>query len=119
MLPPEVSSVSEFGPIDHRQDIYHCGLLFLHLAHGKELRFTQEEILAGLPRDLALQLPPPFNFALEKSLRRHAAFRTETAMELWRDLNSPAPASEHPVLGSGNLALDTPIESENKSNSGS
>jgi len=116
MLPPEVSSVSEFGPIDQRQDIYHCGLLFLHLAHGKELHFTQEEILAGLPRDLALQLPPPFNFALEKALRRHAAFRTESAMELWRDLNSPAPAPDNPVLVSGDLALDAPIESANSPN---
>jgi serine/threonine-protein kinase len=116
MLPPEVSSVSEFGPIDQRQDIYHCGLLFLHLAHGKELHFTQEEILAGLPRDLALQLPPPFNFALEEALRRHAAFRTESAMELWRDLNSPAPAPDNPVLDSGDLALDAPIESANSPN---
>ncbi len=119
MLPPEVSSVSEFGPIDHRQDIYHCGLLFLHLTHGKELRFTQEEILAGLPRDLALQLPSPFNFALEKALRRHAAFRTETAMELWRDLSSPASLLDHPLLDSGDLTLEMPVESEGTPNSSS
>src|SRR5882672_3658520 len=29
MLPPEVIDSSEFGPLDHRGDIYHCGLLFL------------------------------------------------------------------------------------------
>jgi serine/threonine protein kinase len=89
MIPPEVLDTKEFGRMDHRIDIYHCGLLFLHLLNGMEIRFTNGEILAGKPRQLALQLPPPYNFALEKALRRHVAFRTENAMELWRDLNSP------------------------------
>jgi serine/threonine protein kinase len=89
MLPPEVLDAKEFGPMDHRIDIYHCGLLFLHLLNGVEIRFTEEEILSGKPRDLALQLPQPYNFALEKALRRHVAARTASAMELWRDLNSP------------------------------
>jgi serine/threonine protein kinase len=93
MLPPEVLDTNEFGPMDKRIDIYHCGLLFLHLLHGSEVRFTIEEILEGKPRQLALQLPAPYNFALEKSLRRHVAARTASAMELWRDLNSP-PALE-------------------------
>jgi serine/threonine-protein kinase len=91
MLPPEVLDSSEFGVLDHRMDIYHCGLLFLHILHGSELRFTAEEIREGKPRELALQLPAPFNFALEKALRRHVAYRTASAMELWRDLNSPEP----------------------------
>jgi hypothetical protein len=39
---------------------------------------------------MALELRPPFSFALEKALRRHVSKRTETARELWRDLNSPA-----------------------------
>jgi len=94
MLPPEVLDSTEYGPLDPRIDIYHCGLLFLHLLHGRELRFTTEEIKQGKPRELALQLPPPYNFALEKCLRRHVAYRTATAMELWRDLNSGGPATE-------------------------
>jgi serine/threonine protein kinase len=89
MLPPEVLDTKEFGPMDHRTDIYHCGLLLLHLLNGAEIRFTNEEILAGQPRQLALRLPPPCNFALEKALRRHVAARTASAMELWWDLNSP------------------------------
>jgi eukaryotic-like serine/threonine-protein kinase len=92
MVPPEVLDSAEFGPLDHRIDIYHCGLLFLHLLHDRELRFTAEEIKSGKPRELATQLPAPYNFALEKALRRHATYRTENAMELWRDLNSPATA---------------------------
>jgi serine/threonine protein kinase len=90
MLPPEVLEPAEFGPIDYRIDIYHCGLLFLQLANGRELRFTAEEIKAGMPRELALQLPAPYNSALEKALRRHVQYRTLSAMDLWRDLNSPA-----------------------------
>jgi serine/threonine protein kinase len=92
MLPPEVIDTSEFGPLDHRIDIYHCGLLFLQLGLSRELRFTPEETRAGKPREMALQLPPPLNFALEKALRRHVPNRTASAMELWRDLNSPAQA---------------------------
>jgi serine/threonine protein kinase len=55
--PPETIDPAEYGPIDHRIDIYHLGLLFLQLAHGKTLRFTREEIMAGKPREMALALP--------------------------------------------------------------
>lgn len=89
MLPPEVLDTGEFGPIDSRLDIYHVGLLFLQIAYSKRLHFTVEEILSGKPREMALQLETPYNFALEKTLRRHVEYRTASAMELWRDLNSP------------------------------
>jgi eukaryotic-like serine/threonine-protein kinase len=88
MLPPEVLNPTEFGAPDQRVDIYHSGMLLLQLEHSKELSFTTDEILAGKPREMALQLRSPLNFALEKSLRRHVSKRTETARELWRDLNS-------------------------------
>lgn len=88
MLPPEVLKQEEFGPIDHRVDIYHTGLLFLELAYSKELRFTPDEIMQGKPREMALQLASPLNFALEKALRRHIQFRTADAMEFWRDLHA-------------------------------
>ena len=94
MLPPEVLDQSEFGAPDHRVDIYHSGLLLLQLEHSKELRFTKEEIIEGKPRQMALELRAPFNFALEKALRRHVSKRTETARELWRDLHSPAQAEQ-------------------------
>lgn len=89
MLPPEVLNSTEFGPIDHRIDIYHVGLLFLQLAYSIELRFTTQEILDGKPREMALALPLPYSFALEKALRRHVEYRTAHAMELWRDLHTP------------------------------
>ena len=89
MLPPEVIEPTKFGVIDHRVDIYHLGLLFLQLAYSQELYFSQEETIQGKPRSMALNLSPPFNFALEKALRRHVEYRTEDATELWRDLRSP------------------------------
>lgn len=88
MLPPEAIDPAEFGPIDHRIDIYHAGLLLLQLAYSRELRFSQDEILAGRPREMALDLVAPYNSILEKTLRRHVTYRTATAMEFWRDLYS-------------------------------
>ncbi|MGD9946018.1 MAG: serine/threonine protein kinase, partial [Burkholderiaceae bacterium] len=86
MLPPEFLDAAQFGQLGHQVDIYHCGLLFLQLYLGKPLSFSNDEILAGLPRQIAEQLPAPYNAALSKSLRRHVAQRTQSALELWRDL---------------------------------
>ncbi len=89
ILPPEYFDVNEFGPLDHRMDLYHCGLLLLQILVGKELHFTKDEILAGKPRQMALGLSTKYRVALEKALRRHVEKRTQSAMELWRDLNTP------------------------------
>jgi serine/threonine protein kinase len=97
MLPPEALDSSEFGPLDHRIDIYHCGLLLLQIALSQEMQFTQDEIRMGKPREMALELPLPFNYALEKALRRHVQHRTDTALELWRDLNSSVTTTEEVI----------------------
>ena len=106
--PPEAIQPEIFGPLDQRIDIYHLGLLLLQIAHSKELQFTRDEILDGRPREMALQLPAPYNTALEKALRRHVQFRTETAMELWRDLNSPL--NSRPVISLPEQVALEPIE---------
>ncbi|MGH8856701.1 MAG: protein kinase domain-containing protein [Polaromonas sp.] len=90
MRAPESLVSTEFGPMDHRMDIYHCGLLFLQVLHGKPLTFTREEVLAGKPREMALEAGKPFSFALEKALRRHVDYRTASALEFWRDINTSA-----------------------------
>jgi serine/threonine-protein kinase len=87
--PPEAINPTEFGPMDNRIDLYHAGLVFLQLASSQILTFTQDDITAGRPRELALALDPPLNVALEKALRRHVMYRTADAMELWRDFQSP------------------------------
>lgn len=92
MRAPEALKPQEFGPMDQRMDIYHCGLLFLQILLGRPLTFTAEQVLAGAPRAEALKIGPPYSFALEKALRRHVQYRTSTAMELWRDLNTPVHA---------------------------
>lgn len=91
MLPPEAINPMEFGPADHRIDIYHAGLLLLQLALSRSIIFSREEIFAGRPRELALTLPAPWNTALEKSLRRHVPHRTGNARQLWLDLNVAPP----------------------------
>ena len=89
LLPPEVLDPNEFGPTDARIDIYNLGLLFLQLAYSRRLQFTYEGILSGQPREMALNLISPYNTAIEKTLRRHVACRTASAMELWCDLKAP------------------------------
>jgi len=91
MRAPEALNTAEFGPMDHRMDIYHCGLLFLQVLLGKPLAFTRDEVLQGAPRKLALQVGGTFSFALEKALRRHVDDRTASALEFWRDIKTPAP----------------------------
>jgi serine/threonine protein kinase len=86
MLPPEAIDPDEFGPMDRRIDVYHAGLLLLQLVLGRRLEFTRQEILDGVPRQMALQLVDPYQAALEKALRRHVQFRTPTARELYQDL---------------------------------
>jgi serine/threonine-protein kinase len=93
ILPPEVLRPAEYGPMDYHIDLYHVGLLLLQLACSKEMSFSEEEILAGKPREMAEALPPPLNFALSKALRRHVPARTSSAMELWRDLNTSMPTT--------------------------
>jgi serine/threonine protein kinase len=88
MLAPEALQPMMFGPMNHRMDIYHCGLLFLQLFHKQPLVFTNEAILAAQPRLLAEQLPAPYNTAISKALRRHVWSRTSSARELWWDLNA-------------------------------
>lgn len=90
MRAPETLDPGEYGSMDHRMDIYHCGLLFLQILLGRQLTFTTEEVLAGAPRTMALEIGGTFRFALEKSLRRHVDHRTASALEFWRDLNTPA-----------------------------
>lgn len=89
MRAPESLNHADFGPMDQRMDLYHCGLLFLQVLMGRQHTYSQDEILAGKPRADALTLSHPYSFAIEKALRRHVPYRTATAMEFWRDLNSP------------------------------
>lgn len=86
MKAPEALDAKQFGPMDQRMDIYHVGLLFLQVLHGQNLKFSEEDVLAGRPREMAAQLVHPYGPALAKALRRHADARTSSAMDFWQDL---------------------------------
>jgi len=95
MLPPEFLDAGQFGQLGPQADIYHCGLLFLQLLVNKPLSFSTDEIVAGIPRQLAETMQAPYNLALSKALRRHVAQRTQSALELWRDLTvTTSPSSQ-------------------------
>ncbi len=87
MLPPEFLNPYEFGLIGKQVDIYHTGLLLLSLILGCIPEFTQEEILAGKPRQLAENNPSPYGYTIAKALRRHIEYRTPTALDFWRDIS--------------------------------
>jgi hypothetical protein len=67
-------------------DIYHMGLLLLSLLLHRIPQFTDEEILAGRPRELSEQLQSPYAPVIAKALRRHVLARTQTAVEMWHEI---------------------------------
>lgn len=91
MLPPEAIDAGQFGAIGRQVDIYHTALLLLAILLRKIPLFTKEEILAGLPRQIAEQHPSKYGRAIGQALRRHVVMRTPTAVQFWRELASVAP----------------------------
>jgi serine/threonine-protein kinase len=69
-------------------DIYHVGLLLLALLLGYSPSFTRDEIAAGVPRQIAEQLPSKYASVVAKALRRHAVARIPTAVQFWREIAS-------------------------------
>lgn len=84
LRPPEAIRPQEFGPLDHRSDIYQAGLLFLSFLSAEERVFSLDEIIAGTPRQVAETLPSAWGPFLSVLLRRHVEFRPETALDAWR-----------------------------------
>jgi serine/threonine protein kinase len=101
MLPPEFLDPAEFGILGSQVDIYHAGLLFLSLLLGSPASFSKEEILQGKPRELAESLNSPYRFAIARALRRHVHWRTQTALEFWKELSTMPP--QNPVPAAGDL----------------
>lgn len=86
MLPPEFLSSQKFGLINRQVDIYHTGLLLLSLLLGHTPEFTRQHILEGKPRQMAEQHLSPYGKIIAKALRRHTKYRTQTALEFWREI---------------------------------
>lgn len=96
MLPPEFLDSDEFGVLGTQVDIYHSALMFLSLILGSTPIFSREEILEGRPRELAESVDSPYSAAISKALRRHVHWRTQTAMDFWKDLKAAGPRNTNP-----------------------
>lgn len=86
MVPPEYLNPTAFGTIGKSIDIYHTGLLLLSLLLNKIPTFTHEQIINGLPRQMAEALPSPYAPTVAKALRRHVEHRTPSAIAMWREI---------------------------------
>ena len=87
MLPPEAIRPEAFGQIGPQIDIYHAGLTFLSLMTKEIPTFSEDEILAGVPRQVAEGLASPYGPAISRALRRHVAQRTPNALQFWREIS--------------------------------
>ncbi len=87
LRPPEAFNATEFGPLDHRIDLYQAGLLFLNFLSGQEFVFTRVEILEGGPRAMAEGLPHPAASIISAMLRRHSTWRPLTARHAWLEID--------------------------------
>lgn len=90
MRPPEAFDPDEFGAVGRHVDIYQTGLLLLALLLKEVPYFTREEILGGIPQSLAAKHESKFGPIIAKALRRHVEWRTQTALEFWRDISAVA-----------------------------
>lgn len=91
MVPPEYLDPGEFGTMGKQVDIYHTGLILLGLLLNKIPEFSREEIVGGVPRKTAENLPSPYSTAIAKALRRHTPCRTQSALEMWREIFTAMP----------------------------
>ena len=87
MRPPEYLCPKEFGLIGKPADIYHVGLLLLSLLLNQTPNFTDADIIAGRPREIAERLPSKYASAIARALRRHVYDRTPSAIEMWREIS--------------------------------
>ena len=87
MLPPEFLRPTEFGVLGKHVDIYHVGLLLLSLLLNRIPHFTRDEIIAGRPRQLAEGLSSRYSAVIARALRRHVNARTQSAIEMWREIS--------------------------------
>jgi serine/threonine-protein kinase len=93
MYAPEAIDPGTFGPPGHLTDLYNVGLVLLSISLGAEPSFTQEQILAGLPAQMAGQIGPPYGSAIARALNPYVQSRTRSAFEFWCDLIAATPST--------------------------
>lgn len=88
MLPPEAIDPTQFGLVGRAVDVYHTALLLLAILLRQTPTFSRQEVLDGLPRQLAEMSNSVYGPAIARALRRHVALRTQTAVDFWREIDS-------------------------------
>lgn len=88
MLPPEAVDPSTFGTVGRPTDVYHAGLLLLSVLRREVPSFTEAEILAGVPQQVAESLGSTYSAALTNALRPRVMHRTQTPIEFWREIQA-------------------------------
>lgn len=82
--PPPENLDERFGELGPAMDVYSAALVLLELLLGEELiRFTEEEIMQGLPQQRALETAGDLGKALSSALSPQASERP-TPLELWK-----------------------------------
>ncbi|MBL8949011.1 MAG: protein kinase [Myxococcales bacterium] len=86
MTPPEALDPDRFGVVGRPTDLYHAALLLVGVMRGEMYPFTQQEIVSGVPQQMALSLHSPYREAIAGALHPVVGRRTQTALEFWREL---------------------------------
>ncbi len=69
-------------------DIYHAALLLLSVMERKVLQFSETDILAGAPLQLADGLDSAYGQAIASALHPQVMYRTQTSLEFWREIQA-------------------------------
>ncbi|MEM7152641.1 MAG: protein kinase [Myxococcota bacterium] len=88
MLPPEAVDPATYGTVGRPTDVYHTALLLLSVLRREVPSFTEAEILAGAPLEVAQRLGSPYSAALVNALRPRVMHRTQTPLEFWREVQA-------------------------------
>jgi serine/threonine-protein kinase len=88
MRPPEIIDPRTFVASGRQIDIYQAGLLMLSLLLKEIPYFTSDEIVEGIPQQVAQDNTSPYAPVIARALRRHVEWRTQTALEFWRELSA-------------------------------
>jgi hypothetical protein len=84
----EALAPAAYGTVGRPTDVYHAALLLLSVLRRTVPSFTEAEILAGVPQQVAQGLASPYAPALANALRPRVMHRIQTPLEFWREIQA-------------------------------
>ena len=88
MKPPEAIDPNTCGVVGRQTDVYHTALLLLSVLNKEVLSFTEPDIVGGAPMALADKTQSPFHQAIANALHPRVLYRTQSALEFWREMQA-------------------------------